>query len=200
MITSRKKIIEEAARLFIIHGYKGCRTVEVAELAGLSNNSGLFRYFKTKKEMYRTVVERYVIKMQTPNEKFGDCSHLSLKGFIEHYVVSIGKSMVHMHALIKNGNSTANKYFSFLLESSNNYSDCSNTFFACSDEEIKLWHKVIERAKKTGEIRPDINTYKVAKLFRYAFVGLSYSFAMENGVTTDQIQEELYDIYDMIKK
>ncbi|MDR1679410.1 MAG: TetR/AcrR family transcriptional regulator [Prevotellaceae bacterium] len=200
MITSRNKIIEEAARLFMINGYKGCRTVEVAEFAGLSNNSGLFRYFKTKAEMYYTVVERYIVNMQKPKDKFGNCSHLSLKDFIEHYIDVVGKSMTNVHTIMNAGDKTANRYFSFALESGYKYKECSKAILNFGTEEIELWHKVIEKAQKANEISSDINPYHAAKLFRYAFMGLSYTFAIENGVSIEQVREALYEIYDMIKK
>jgi AcrR family transcriptional regulator len=199
MITSKNEIVDIAARLFMIYGYKGCRTVEVAELAGLSNNSGLFRYFKTKAEMYRTVVERYVVNMQMPKEKFGDYTNLSLKGFIEYYVDCVGKSMVNVHAFVNADNRTANRYFWFMLDCAYRDAESAQSIIAFGEEEIELFEKVIEKAKQSGEIRPDVDVQKIAKLFRYAFVGLSYTFAMKNGVTTDQIREELYDIYNLIK-
>jgi AcrR family transcriptional regulator len=199
MKTTKEKIIKVAAKLFFSRGYEAASTYEMAEMTGLSNNSGLFRHFKSKEEIYKAVVEQYITKAQTPQEKFGDCSTLSLREFIDLYVEKVEKTMDYLRNVIQAENKTANRYLSFVLETGNKYEECANSFLLFNQEEIDLWKDIIENAQKSGEVRIDINSLDAAKTFRYAFSGISYIFSIKNGVEISEIRKTLYGIYNLIK-
>jgi AcrR family transcriptional regulator len=200
MKATKEDIIKAAAKLFFSKGYEAATTTEIAVTSGLANSSCIFKHFKNKEEIYKHVVEKYVVRAQTPKQKFGDCTDLSLKEFIEEYVNKVEKTMTFLHDAIGAKNKTANKYFSFLLESADKEEESAKIFLLFNNEEIGLWQIVIERAKETGEILPHINSFNMAKQFRYAFIGISYVFSVENGVSAEQIRETLYNLYDTIKK
>ncbi len=198
MKTNKENVTLAAAKVFIQKGYNGCTLRDIALEAKLSNGSCLFNYFKGKEDLYRTILEKYVIQTQTPKQKFGDCSGLSLKEFIELYVERVGNTIGFMHDLIDGGNKTANRYLSFILESGYNEKECDQCFFTFNDEELKLWQSVIERAKENGEVLPHINPSETAKLFRYAFVGLTFVCAVGNGANLKQVRDTLYSVYKLI--
>ncbi|MDR1679215.1 MAG: TetR/AcrR family transcriptional regulator [Prevotellaceae bacterium] len=201
MVTSKEKIIEEAAKAFMMGGYKGSSTTEIAVAAGLSNNSGLFRHFIGKEEMYRAVLSKYVVNVHTPKEKFGDCMGSSLKQFIDCYSEKVEETMDFLYkSLGDRTKKTTNRYFSFMLESAFRNEESAKAIVKFGKEEVELFEEMIEKAKKSGEIRSDVNTRNTAELFRYAFVGLSYTFAMESGATVEQVKKLLHNIYDTIKK
>jgi len=57
---TREKIIEAAYKCFSEKGYLGTKTREIAENAGISEVT-LFRYFKTKADIFEAVIKSYSI-------------------------------------------------------------------------------------------------------------------------------------------
>lgn len=54
----RKMLLEAALHLFSSHGYEGATTKAIAEIANVSEPT-LFRYFRSKQELYEAVVSEY---------------------------------------------------------------------------------------------------------------------------------------------
>ncbi len=57
--TSRDKILETAIKLFAEKGFSGTTTKEIADMADV-NESLIFRYFSTKRELYGAIIERKI--------------------------------------------------------------------------------------------------------------------------------------------
>lgn len=53
----RERILDQAERLFAVHGYHGAALAEIARAAGLGN-PGLIHHFPSKRALYRAVLER----------------------------------------------------------------------------------------------------------------------------------------------
>ncbi|MDR1679884.1 MAG: TetR/AcrR family transcriptional regulator [Prevotellaceae bacterium] len=200
MVTSREKIIDIASRLFIQKGYEGCTTIEIAKVAGLSNNSGLFKYFPSKEKMYRTIVDRYLVQqLHASKQKIGSYKRLSLQKFIELYLKKISEARIMLHSFINGGEKSSMYYLSFRLECGERFEDCARAAVAFDEEEVNLWQDVIQRAIGSGEVKPDTNAYAVAKMFWYSYMGMSYMYSAKGGITDEDARGMLYDIYNMIK-
>ncbi|MDR1679598.1 MAG: TetR/AcrR family transcriptional regulator [Prevotellaceae bacterium] len=200
MKTSKEKIVDKATKEFMLCGYKGAVTEEIAKAAGLSNNSGLFRHFFDKEDLYYAVLEKYFLHAQTPEEKFRPYRNLSLKNFIERYVDKVEELSDFLHKLL--GDSTeekTNRYFSFLLECCFREKDCEETILLHNKQEIALWQGVIENAKSTREISPKTDSRSAAELFFYTFYGISVDLSIGKDASREQVRDMLYNLYDSYK-
>ncbi len=90
---TEKKILEAALNLFAEKGYSGATTRVIAEKAGVSELT-LFRKFKTKKNLFDTLISQNLEKMKKDFEsilvdkKFNSNSEF-LETFIRNYIESI---------------------------------------------------------------------------------------------------------------
>jgi AcrR family transcriptional regulator len=198
MKTNKKEILQAAAYLFMSNGYNGTSIAQISAAVGIQKAS-LFSHIKSKEELYRKVVETYVINKHNPDLKF-DKNNGSLADFIESYIDGIKKSMEILYALdLGFGDLKPVSYFGFILEACKRYDDCARTFLAVDQKEVILWEEVIQKAKDKGEVRADVDVKWASRMFRYNFAGLSYIFSTQGGVTLEQIKEMLYDSYNAIK-
>lgn len=77
-----KKILDAATKVFVSKGYNGATTSEIAKEAGFSEGT-VFKYFKTKKELFLSLFIPVTMEMKLPEvldsleeilEKKKDCS------------------------------------------------------------------------------------------------------------------------------
>ncbi|MCD4826930.1 MAG: TetR/AcrR family transcriptional regulator [Acholeplasmataceae bacterium] len=61
MLTTEKKILQAATKLFSEHGYKGVSTRSIADLAGV-NEVTLFRHFQTKSNLLQSVIRHFAFE------------------------------------------------------------------------------------------------------------------------------------------
>lgn len=61
-MTTKEKIIEEALTLFSTKGYKGTSVKNVADAVGIKDSS-LYKHFKSKKEIFDTIVKEMQSRM-----------------------------------------------------------------------------------------------------------------------------------------
>jgi AcrR family transcriptional regulator len=71
-LSTRDKILETAIKLFSERGFNGTTTKEIAEEAGV-NESLIFRYFTTKRDLYGAIIEKKIEEepgIEVPIEMF----------------------------------------------------------------------------------------------------------------------------------
>ncbi|OJV36332.1 MAG: hypothetical protein BGO29_03935 [Bacteroidales bacterium 36-12] len=196
---SRKdEIVQIAVKVFLQKGYSKTTLTDIANAANIQKSS-LFAHFKNKEEIYRLVIENYLFKVQTPKEKFGSIENISLQEFIEQYLHSVSRTMYFLHNVIQGNNKTSLHYFSFILEAVNEFEDYAKGALSFCEDEIVHWEKVINNAIQTREVRQDINALAVAQMFRYSYLGMSYTYTAKGGITIEDAKALLYNIYDTIK-
>ena len=61
----KRRLSEAATRLFGERGYNGARTAQIAAMAGVTERT-LFRYFPTKKALYRRVMFPAILAAALP--------------------------------------------------------------------------------------------------------------------------------------
>ena len=198
MKNTKEKIITEAARLFMKQGFVGTSVVDIGNAVGISASS-LFSHFKSKEEIYKCTVEKYIMNVQTPQKKFEDCTTLSLQKFIDCYLRIINDSMGMVQNIVQEGRRSHAQYFYFLLESSLRDEESRDKLINLGQKEIELWESIIKKAQEKGEIRNDIPFETIAETFYYALVGASYSLSINNGATIKQLRQVLNTIYKSVK-
>ena len=104
---TERKILDAALNLFAEKGYTGATTRVIAEKAGVSELT-LFRKFKTKKNLFDTLINRNLEKMKKDfesiliTEKF-DTHRDFLETFIRNYIESIEENFKVFFLVINDG-------------------------------------------------------------------------------------------------
>ncbi|MDR1678681.1 MAG: TetR/AcrR family transcriptional regulator [Prevotellaceae bacterium] len=202
MVTSKEKIINTAAKLFIQQGYKGGSTVAIATLSGLSNNSGLFRYFASKEEMYDAVVTKYILNRQAANADFRFDKELSLRRFIDSYIGCIETNTKELYCELDDNKIrlVPANYFIFVQEACRRNKKYKENYIDCSLQTREMWKRVIGNAIERGEVKADSNIDLYADLFHTLYFGSSFvQAAIYNGLPFERLRV-LYDFfYDSIR-
>lgn len=198
MKTTREEIIDKAATLFMQRGYHAVPVKDIAAEVNI-NPSGLFFHFKNKEEIFKCVVEKYVVNAMNTSSKFGNCEAMTLRTFLDHYLVCIKKMMKALNSIIKLKENTARAYYAFMLECSATDKKYGESILKFDNEEILLWTSVIERAQKNGEIKSDLPPYQLAKIFRRSFVGTSYTETHNKGLSISELSTLFDDLYNLVK-
>ncbi|MCK9156019.1 MAG: TetR/AcrR family transcriptional regulator [Paludibacteraceae bacterium] len=197
--TTNEEIIQKAAMLFLVKGYDRTSIADIANAVGIQKPS-LYSRFKSKEDIFRNTIDSYIIRMQKPENKFGEVPDISMKQFIDFYIARVEGVMDNYGTKFSQMTSFANRGFAFFLEIGRFDPKYAKIFPHINNEEINMWTKVIDMAKAKGELREDVDSINTAKIIRYSYVGLGFNSAIEAQVTGAEIKKLLYSIYDTIKK
>lgn len=197
-ITSKEEIIRQAAVFFFRKGYESTSLSEIAQAVKIQK-PGLFFHFKNKEDLYHKVIEKYLINVQSPKQKFGTIETVSLQEFIDFYLQKIEENMQRVRKIIQGGEKTAIQYFFSSLECCNRYDRCAQALYSANSEELEIWESVIRNAQQAGEIRAGVNPRALAENFRYAFLGMSYMLSINGGVKIEELRDLFHNIYFNVK-
>ncbi|WP_106484670.1 TetR/AcrR family transcriptional regulator [Bacteroides sp. Marseille-P3684] len=202
MITNREEVLENALRVFAKMNYEKASLVTIAKACGLSK-WGLIYYYPFKQDLFNAVVEKYILAMQDPEQKFSFVGGTLLE-FIDHHVDGVERTMRRIVGLLDDGNnpqgcSYSFYYFHLLMQVRQYYPDARAKFAELFGKDRKLWRDNIEQAKAAGEIRADVDTEETVAMFREVFYGLSYEQAFLSGLDTGELRRKLRFIYSLIK-
>lgn len=69
-MTTKERIIEEALSLFSTKGYDGTSIKNIADRVGIKDSS-LYKHFRSKKEIFDTIVTEMSVRMERMSKEFG---------------------------------------------------------------------------------------------------------------------------------
>jgi AcrR family transcriptional regulator len=155
-----QKILHEANRLFVLHGYHAISMREIGDACGISK-AALYYHFKDKESLFLAILEQY---LQEISELIQECNqkHTSLRARLTSFVQSILSHPVDRRSLIR----LASQDFGQL--SSQAQSAFGITYREKFINRINLW---MEEGIRSGELRT-INT----ELATWIFLGMLYPF------------------------
>lgn len=202
MITNREEVIDKAFKVFVKMNYERASIITLARACGLTK-TGIVYYFPHKLDLFVAVVDKYVLQLHDPTNKFATPAD-TLAGFIEQYVAGVSRTMHRLITLLDDGNDPYHccpnfYYIHFLSQVRMYYPDSMRKIEAIYRQEYALWTDVIRRAKESGEIKGDTNVQKAASLFRQVFFGLSSEQAFLNGLDVNELAENFHYIYSLLK-
>lgn len=83
-MTTKERIIDEALTLFSVKGFKGTSVKNIADAVGIKDSS-LYKHFKSKREIFDTIVAKVGEKMQALSENVGIPTEENLEEAVAHY-------------------------------------------------------------------------------------------------------------------
>jgi AcrR family transcriptional regulator len=196
MRDTKEHIVKTAFLLFMQKSYKAVTLKDIIAATGLSNGA-FYHYFENKEQLFKEVVDHYLIGMT--RRVFENYPQNSLHDFIRHTLDNFERIF---DTLYKNAGGGANtNFFSFMFEALRYFPELEGEMIEMQALETDAWLKVIDIAKRNGEIKQHIPGDTIAKLFIYTSDGNRMDYVLDKDF--NQLKSRMrtlwYDIYDMLK-
>jgi len=160
----RQEIIASAMELFARKGFRGTTTRDLATHAEI-NEAIIFRYFKTKEELYSAIIEQKV-GIEKQDSKLEEFQRLAATNDDEKFFQAIGRAFLEKHE-------TDTTFLRLLLFSALEGHQLSDMFAATMAARHPLTN-YIQRRLDEGAFRGDVD----AQLSARAFLGMFASFTL----------------------
>lgn len=198
--SNKERLFKAAFKLFLTKHYNGVSISDIEEASGLTRGA-VFYYAKTKLDLYKQVVEYYIMNKQDINQKFGSPEYNSFREFVDIYINNIARTMDSMRDIINEipSNSAPRSYMAMILEICTYFPDFQERYVMNVNNEIGRWVSLLQHSISTGEIRSDIDTLATAKNFVNVYYGQSYTDAMSFGLNPSQLREQILNMYRLLK-
>ena len=196
----KEELFSAAFRLFILHGYDGVSFSDIEKATGMSRGA-IFHYVNTKQELFRQVVEMFVIDKQSIDMKIKYGKDPSLREFISAYAQGVKRTMKEVRQIIGEDVSMAagsRAYLNIIQQVATLVPDLFRLYQQCMDREQQVWQQVITRAIERKEIQPEIDVELLAQTFIALFYGRAYRDSLSNGLDADLLKRQMLQLYEVI--
>lgn len=199
--SNKEKLYRAAFRLFATKQFDGVSISDIEKECGMTRGT-VFYYAKTKLDLFKQVIEYYIIDTQNVDNKVKFDYGCSLRDYIDRYVGGVEKTMEELVNLIDpdSRDNASRAYVSTLLQVCSMFPDIKHRYLINVNNDIARWATIINASVSRDEIKDDIDVLSVARQFVSAFYGLSIIDSMSNGLNVSQLREHMYTLYNLIKK
>jgi hypothetical protein len=197
---SKERLLEIAFRLFVANHYEVVSIKDIEEASKMSRGT-IFYHVENKKDLFQQAIDKYVFEKQDITSKIEATFNLSLYDFINVYSESLNMTMASLNDIIKDLTecNISKAYLSLILNTGRYYKDFDEKITKTFHHEIFLWSYIIENAKRSGEIRNDIDSKILAEQFRCMFVGKFYNDSLKKNPDIAHLKIMLLGLYNLIK-
>lgn len=195
MENTKEFIIDEAFKLFLDHSYEAVSISDISQAIGFTKGA-LYHHFKNKEELFKSVVDKYLIMPEVDVE----VNSISLVEFLEE---SLRCSEKFIRGLFTSTQVFSPiSYLAFFSDAFRHYpghAEQTSNFF---DKEIEKTRIVVENAIASGEIRGDINPSVVAINFFSLDLGLAGNLVRNQSIdkAASLLKEQIFEFYKLLKK
>lgn len=196
MNESKEHILQVSLNLFLQKNFKEVTMKEIVEKTGLSKGA-FYHYFQSKEQVFEEVINHfYTGFIITDYTKF---SQTSLIDFYNDYLNEKKKRLNSSKLKDDNDNVvfTSNHYF-LMFDAMKMLPDFKALRKKDEQNGLKAWIKIVETAKKSGEIKSKMGTEEIAKLFIYSAKGVSLNCIIEDKY--DDARKKVKVIWDELYK
>ncbi len=196
----KEELFNATFRLFILHGYDGVSLGDIEKATGMSRGA-IFHYADSKLDLFRQVVEQYVLDRQSIDTKIRVGKDPSLREFIDAYIDGVKRTMTELMMLMGEGVTfveCSRAYLSIIQQTAVLFPDLSERQQQSITREQQVWQQVISRAVERGEVQPDIDTELMAQTFIALFYGRAYRDSLTNGLDADLLKRQMLQLYEAI--
>lgn len=202
MRKSHKEHLYKAAfKLFLTKQFEGVSISDIEEKSGMTRGA-IFYYASTKKELFKQVIESFIIDKQKIENKMSVNDHATLLDFIDSYIIGIQNTMSSMQDIIDElSSSNASKlYISLILQISTHFPELHEKFLINRNNELSIWCAILQKAIESKEIRADLDVLNTAKHFIHIFYGQSFLDSLSFGLNTSLLKGQMHNFYKLLKK
>lgn len=197
---SENRILAGAFQLFLEYNYEKVSTSLLEKKINLTRGA-IFYYAKNKNELFRDVIDKYILEKQDVKNKIvsSEINNMTLFEFFNHYIESAQKNINSMRDLVDDEASAYGAYFRLLYQAQLHYDGFSDLISRKFEEERSLLQKVLKNAFDRREIRQDLDLADVARHIRYLFTGYSFEESFKMGFKIEEARSLIMSYYKLIK-
>ncbi len=196
MKNTREHIIQTALLLFMEKSYKAVTLKDIIRETGLSNGA-FYHHFRNKEELFKEVVASHLFRLA--RRVYAYSPKDSLWDFIQDTLDEMKKVQTELDKFVALGGRI--NFLSFMFEAFRQFPDAQNEVREMQRLEFALWVEVIDAAKARGEIRNELASELIARLFMYIPDGIYMDFLIDLNQEKYKIgPQRLWEgIYSMLK-
>lgn len=198
----KRELFRVAFKMFILKSFDGVSIPDIEKATGFTRGT-IFHYADTKLDLFRQVVEYYVLERQDIDRKIQVADDCTLRQFIDTYVKGVERTMEALHEIVGMDvpmRDCSRAYLNMMSQMSVLLPEIHKTFLNAMAKEERLWIEVIGRGVESGELCSDVQPAILAKIMMSLFYGRAFQDSLINGMDPKLLKEEMLALYEMVKK
>ena len=197
----KRELFRVAFKMFILKSFDGVSIPDIEKATGFTRGT-IFHYADTKLDLFRQVVEYYVLERQDIERKIQVADDCTLRQFIDTYAKGVERTMEALHEIVGMDvpmRDCSRAYLNMMSQMSVLLPEIHKTFLNAMAKEERLWMEVIARGVENGELRSDVQPAILAKIMMSLFYGRAFQDSLINGMDPKLLKEEMLAVYEMVK-
>ena len=197
----KRELFRVAFKMFILKSFDGVSIPDIEKATGFTRGT-IFHYADTKLDLFRQVVEYYVLERQDIERKIQVADDCTLRQFIDTYAKGVERTMAALHEIIGMDvpmRDCSRAYLNMASQVSVLLPEVHKAFLNAMAKEERLWMEVIGRGVESGELCSDVQPAILAKIMMSLFYGRAFQDSLINGMDPKLLKEEMLAVYEIIK-
>nr|WP_302618569.1 TetR/AcrR family transcriptional regulator [uncultured Prevotella sp.] len=202
MRKSKKDILYSAAfKLFLSKQYDGVSLSDIEQASGMTKGA-VYYYAASKIELFKKVIEYYIIDKQQIEKKVDVNNSTTFKGFIDSYIQGVKNTIDSLQDILSGMSykEATRAYVSLIFQISQFFPDLNQRFLENRNNELGIWCVKLQKGIESRELKQDIKLYGTAKLFMSIFYGTSFLDSLTMGLDINVLKEQMYNLYNLLKR
>ena len=198
----KRELFRVAFKMFILKSFDGVSIPDIEKATGFTRGT-IFHYADTKLDLFRQVVEYYVLERQDIERKIQVADDCTLRQFIDTYAKGVERTMEALHEIVGMDvpmRDCSRAYLNMMSQMSVLLPEIHKTFLNAMAKEERLWIEVIGRGVESGELCSDVQPAILAKIMMSLFYGRAFQDSLIDGMDPKLLKEEMLAVYEMVKK
>lgn len=178
---------------------------DILKASGLSKG-GFYHHFKSKEELYKEVIDHFVLKIflteynhfadSYDNLSFADIIPFYVKSTLEHLIDFKDRKLNEFNLNVEEVN-----LYMVMFDMMKHYKGFEKIVSKIHDSEVGLFKVLIDKAKTNGDIRKDIDSLALANHVHTLMHGIGVLAMFEPGMENleSTIKEQFNNLYKLIK-
>lgn len=198
----KRELFRVAFKMFILKSFDGVSIPDIEKATGFTRGT-IFHYADTKLDLFRQVVEYYVLERQDIERKIQVADDCTLRQFIDTYAKGVERTMEALHEIIGMDvpmRDCSRAYLNMASQVSVLLPEVHKAFLNAMAKEERLWIEVIGRGVESGELCSDVQPAILAKIMMSLFYGRAFQDSLIDGMDPKLLKEEMLAVYERVKK
>ena len=197
----KRELFRVAFKMFILKSFDGVSIPDIEKATGFTRGT-IFHYADTKLDLFRQVVEYYVLERQDIERKIQVADDCTLRQFLDTYAKGVERTMEALHEIIGMDvpmRDCSRAYLNMTSQVSVLLPEVYKAFLNAMAKEEKLWMEVIGRGVENGELQNDVQPTILAKIMMSLFYGCAFQDSLIDGMDPKLLKEEMLAVYERVK-
>lgn len=194
---TKQKILQKAYLLFLEKGYDAVSISMIQNEVGIGRAT-MYHYFSSKQELFDAVIDMR-FRLEQGQDKLSDYEDVLLS---DHLKYRIEKARQVMESGMVPRNIGMLNYFILSFQALEKNPEMAAKADLIHDEEEAKWALIIENSVKQGELNPNTDPVKAAKLFMSSRHGVGVTASMTSSMddAIDAIEEMYQYIFSLLSQ